>query len=66
MLNAAGDPPITLAEVSTVPSPAVLKEQPRWVWFLVWAEYLEKRATGDEIKASYYGPRVRNRDTLYN
>src|SRR4029450_2447370 len=31
---------------------------------MVWAEYLERTSSGDEIKTAYYGPRVRNRDTL--
>jgi mannan endo-1,4-beta-mannosidase len=64
MLAVAGDRPIALGEVRRVPSPEVLAEQPRWAWFLVWAEHLVDTNTEDEIKATYYHPRVRNRDTL--
>ena len=64
MLRVAGDRPIALGELSHVPPPELLDEQPRWVYFMIWAEYLQERASGDEIKRSYYGPRVRNRDTL--
>jgi mannan endo-1,4-beta-mannosidase len=33
MLNLAGNIPIALAEVGSVPSPSVLQQQNRWTWF---------------------------------
>jgi mannan endo-1,4-beta-mannosidase len=64
MQKVAGERPIALGELSRVPSPEILAQQPRWVYFLIWAEYLQQRASGDEIKRSYYNPQVRNRDNL--
>jgi mannan endo-1,4-beta-mannosidase len=64
MLELAGDRPIALGEVERVPSPAVLAAQPRWVWFMVWAEALVENNSEDEVKTTYYAPRLRNRDTL--
>jgi mannan endo-1,4-beta-mannosidase len=48
--------PIALAEVGSVPTPAVLQRQPEWVWFMVWAEYLKDPQfnTDDSVKATYY------------
>ncbi|GAA3578788.1 hypothetical protein GCM10022419_070310 [Nonomuraea rosea] len=63
LLNVAGGKPISLAEVGRVPSPALLDAQPRWTWFMVWAEWLTDPAynTNASVQASYFGPRVLNR-----
>ena len=34
----AGNKPIALGEVGTLPSPEILAEQPRWTWFMNWGE----------------------------
>ena len=34
----AGNKPIALGEAGTPPSAEILKEQPRWTWFMVWGE----------------------------
>ncbi|CAL8097309.1 unnamed protein product [Orchesella dallaii] len=56
MLNVAQGKPIALAEVGQIPSPAVLERQNRWVWFMIWAEYLKDPAfnSDDSIKNTYY------------
>ncbi|GAA2212857.1 hypothetical protein GCM10009850_083190 [Nonomuraea monospora] len=63
MLNVAGGKPISLAEVGRAPSPALLNAQPRWTWFMVWAEWLTNPSynTNASVQASYFGPRVHNR-----
>ncbi|MGP4103346.1 glycosyl hydrolase [Nonomuraea sp. KM90] len=63
MLTVAGGRPISLAEVGRAPSPALLDTQPRWTWFMVWAEWLTDPAynTSASVQASYFGPRVLNR-----
>jgi mannan endo-1,4-beta-mannosidase len=33
--------PIALGEVGRVPTADVLKQQPRWVWFMVWADLIK-------------------------
>jgi mannan endo-1,4-beta-mannosidase len=38
MLALAGDKPIALGEVGSVPSPEILKSQPRWTWFMQWGD----------------------------
>ncbi len=34
----AGNKPIALGEVGTLPSPEILKAQPRWAWFMNWGD----------------------------
>jgi mannan endo-1,4-beta-mannosidase len=63
MLNIAGGKPIALAEVGRVPSPALMNSQPRWTWWMVWAEWLTDPAYNNNaaVQASYFAPRVLNR-----
>lgn len=66
MLNVAGGKPIALAEVGRVPSPEVLAAQPRWAWFMVWAEWLVDPAYNDNasVQRTYWDGRVLNRGEL--
>lgn len=36
MVVLAGNKPIALGEVGQLPSPKILKDQPRWTWFMNW------------------------------
>ena len=38
LLALAGEKPIALGEVGTVPSLEILRSQPRWIWFMSWGE----------------------------
>jgi mannan endo-1,4-beta-mannosidase len=38
LLTLAEGKPIALAEVGPLPTPGILKKQPRWAWFTVWGE----------------------------
>jgi mannan endo-1,4-beta-mannosidase len=38
LLALAEGKPIALGEVGALPSPQVLKSQPRWTWFMAWSE----------------------------
>ncbi|MFI5909916.1 lectin [Dactylosporangium sp. NPDC051541] len=60
MLNVAGGKPIALAEVGQVPSVALLQAQPRWTYFMVWAEYLQDPAynTNAAVQNTYFSNRV--------
>jgi len=53
LLAVAKDKPIALGEVGSVPSPEVLKDQPRWTWFMVWDDPTEGGATAKGIRATY-------------
>lgn len=48
LLALAGDKPIALGEVGAPPTLDILKQQPRWTWFMVWGElygYWQERET---------------------
>ena len=60
----ANDKPIAIGETSTLPSPTVLEEQPRWTWFLGWAELVKEYNSEDEIRAVYDDPRLNRGDII--
>jgi mannan endo-1,4-beta-mannosidase len=66
LLAVAGGKPIALAEVGRTPSPALMNAQPRWAWWMVWAEWLTDPAynTNAGVQASYFAPRVLNRGEI--
>lgn len=33
--------PIAWGEVGKLPTPEIIKQQPKWVWFMCWSEFLE-------------------------
>ena len=50
--------PIAIGETGRLPSPTVLAAQPRWTWFLGWAELVSASNTITEIRTVYNDPRV--------
>ncbi len=62
LLAVAEGKPIALGEIGKVPDPSVLERQPRWVWFMLWCDFLEKENTHEEIQALYRAPRVLSRE----
>jgi mannan endo-1,4-beta-mannosidase len=58
----AAGKPVALGEVGAVPSPAVLREQPKWAWFMSWSEIVERANSVDDLRATYTAPNVLTRD----
>ncbi len=54
--------PVALGEVGGLPSPATLKEQPKYAWFMTWSEFIEMSNTLDAVRAVYNDPRALTRD----
>lgn len=54
--------PIALGEVGAVPSPAVLREQPKWAWFMTWSEILELANPLEALQATYNAPNTLTRE----
>lgn len=63
MLVLARDKPIALGEVGRVPSPDVIKNQPRWTWFMQWGDPGGSREGFREYLDVYEDDQV---ITLYN
>lgn len=62
LLALAAGKPIALGEVGAVPSPAVLKEQPKWAWFMTWSEIVEVGNPVEALQATYNAPTTLSRD----
>ncbi|GEM44443.1 glycosyl hydrolase [Deinococcus cellulosilyticus] len=64
MLAIAGSKPIALAEVGKVPTSAQLASQPRWAWFMTWAEYAQTVNTPASLTAVHQAANVLTRDEM--
>ena len=64
ILPIAGDKPMAIGECARLPSPAVLTAQPRWTFFMVWAELVVESNSTEEIQNVYNTHRVLTRDKL--
>jgi mannan endo-1,4-beta-mannosidase len=59
----AAGKPVALAEVGPAPAPAVLKQQPQWTWWMLWAVGGRGMAvTNGSVKALVNDPRSLSRD----
>jgi mannan endo-1,4-beta-mannosidase len=54
----AAGKPVALGEVGELPKPEILEAQPRWAWFMVWADWLETHNTPERVRQIYSLPRV--------
>jgi mannan endo-1,4-beta-mannosidase len=61
-LALAGEKPIALAEVGAAPSLDVLKAQPKWTYFMIWAGLAEILNPLDKLREVFDGPNLLNRD----
>jgi mannan endo-1,4-beta-mannosidase len=60
----AGDKPMALTEVGTVPTPTQLAGQPRWTYFMVWAEMVTQRSSVPRLQHTYADAWVLTRDEV--
>lgn len=58
MLEIAGDKPVAIGECAQLPTPKILRQQPRWVFFMAWAELVFKHNSIEDIKDLYQSSRV--------
>ena len=64
ILPIVGDKPMAIGECSKLPSSEMLASQPRWIFFMPWAELVKKANTRVEIQQIYNDPRVITRDEM--
>jgi mannan endo-1,4-beta-mannosidase len=64
ILPIAGDKPMAIGECSRLPSPEILDKQPRWVFFMPWAELVEESNTEEQIMEVYRHPSVITLDEM--
>ena len=49
----ANGKPIAWGECGTLPTPEIIREQPKWVWFMCWCEWLETKNDKDRRSNLY-------------
>jgi mannan endo-1,4-beta-mannosidase len=64
ILPIVGKKPMAIGECEKLPTPAVLAQQPRWVFFMDWAELVQEKNSVEALKTLYNDPRVLTRDEL--
>ena len=64
ILSVIGDRPMAIGECSKLPSPDILTTQPRWVFFMPWAELVKESNNAEEIIEIYKDTRVLTRDEM--
>jgi mannan endo-1,4-beta-mannosidase len=53
--------PIALAEVGAMPTLAILAQQPRWAYFMMWSGLAEGSNTPEQLQTMFHAPNVINR-----
>jgi mannan endo-1,4-beta-mannosidase len=53
--------PIALAEVGAMPTLAILAQQPRWTYFMMWSGLAEGANAPDQLQTMFHAPNVINR-----
>lgn len=64
ILPIIGDKPMAIGECDRLPTPQILAAQPRWCFFMSWAELTFNHNTPEQIRALYQSPKVVTRDRL--
>lgn len=64
ILPIVGDKPMAIGECSRLPSPEILDAQPRWVFFMPWAELVKQGNTKEQIIEIYEHPAVITREEM--
>jgi hypothetical protein len=62
MLGVAGSKPIAIGECEHPPTSAILTQQPRWAFFMLWPDFLDENAS--TLPALYNAPNVVNEDGM--
>jgi mannan endo-1,4-beta-mannosidase len=58
LLELANGKLIALTETGELPTPEILKAQPKWAWFVVWTSWLWTDNTKERVKEIYGRPQT--------
>ena len=64
ILPIVGDKPMAIGECSKLPWPDVIASQPRWVFFMPWAELVKESNSTEEIIKIYQYSKVITKDEM--
>ena len=60
----AGSKPIAIGECGKIPSPEILRAQPKWTFFMAWSDLIFKQNDLQLIKDVYNDPSVKTLDEM--
>jgi mannan endo-1,4-beta-mannosidase len=55
---------IALGEVGKMPTSEILREQPKWVWFMTWADRVIHDNSAEELRAIYHADNTLTREEM--
>ncbi|GLB51298.1 hypothetical protein NBRC110019_03370 [Neptunitalea chrysea] len=64
LLKLADGKPIALGEVGQLPKANILEKQPKWSWFMVWANWIETANNKEGILEVYNRPNTLTKDNI--
>jgi mannan endo-1,4-beta-mannosidase len=64
LLDLAQGKLIALGEVGELPKPEIMEAQPKWAWFMIWANWLETHNKPERVKEIYSHPSVLTHDEV--
>lgn len=64
LLALAHGKPVAMGEVGEVPTPEIIKQQPYWCWFLIWAHFNWVNNSHSAMQALFNDPHVISRGEL--
>ena len=64
IVKTAGSKPIAIGECQVLPTPTILKSQPKWTFFMSWAELTVKHNTKEAISGLYQESNVITLDEM--
>jgi len=62
VLALAGGKPIALGEVGAAPTPELLRQQPKWIYFMVWSEFVEWDNSLQNLRTTFNASNLLTRD----
>lgn len=64
LLELGDGKPIAIGECGILPTPEILKEQPKWVWFMDWAGFIWRENDPERVRELYNFEKVITRKEL--
>ncbi|GGK22218.1 hypothetical protein GCM10007962_15450 [Yeosuana aromativorans] len=66
LLKLAEGKPIALGEVGQLPKANILEKQPKWSWFMVWANWIQTANSNERVIEIYNRANTLNRNDIKN
>jgi mannan endo-1,4-beta-mannosidase len=64
LVDLAEGKPVALGEVGKLPTPEILKNQPKWAWYMVWVDFVFRSNKHEELEAIFKSDIVLTREEI--